>query len=46
MKQNELKKAISDGIFDAFFRILICYAVGMLAVSVWSYLYGFVKGLL
>ena len=46
MKQDELKKAISDGIFDAFFRILICYATGMFVVAVSNYLYGFMKGLL
>lgn len=46
MKQDELKKAIADGIFDAFFRMLFCYAVGMLVVAVWSFLYGFMKGLL
>lgn len=46
MKQDELKKAISDGIFDAFFRILICYAAGMLVVAVFNFLCGFLKGLL
>ena len=46
MKQDELKKAIADGIFDAFFRILICYACGALVVAVFNYLCGFMKGLL
>ena len=46
MKQDELKKAITDGIFDAFFRILICYACGILAIAVFRFLYGFMKGLL
>ena len=46
MKQEELRKAIADGIFDAFFRILICYAVGMLVCAIGSYLFGFMKGLL
>lgn len=46
MKQDELKKAIADGIFDAFFRILICYSCGILAIAVLRFLCGFMKGLL
>ena len=46
MKQDELKKAISDGIVDAFSRIVVYSAVGALVVAVFTYLCGFMKGLL
>jgi hypothetical protein len=46
MKQNELRKAIADGIFDAVFKIAICLFCGEIVVMACQYLYGFVKGLL
>ena len=46
MKQNELKKAIADGIFDAVFKIAICLFCGEIVVIACQYLCGFVKGLL
>lgn len=46
MKQEELRKAIAGGILDAFFRIVVCYAVSMLVYAIGSYLFGFMKGLL
>lgn len=46
MKQDELRKAIADGIFDAVFRIAMCLFCGEMVVIACQYLYGFVKGLL
>lgn len=46
MKQDEFKKAIADGIVDAFSRIVTYSVGGMLVFAVFKYLCGFMKGLL
>lgn len=46
MTKNELREAISGGIFDAVFKIAICMAVGEFIICLCKYLYGFMKGLL